>query len=95
MNGKQVFDLQSSTHGFDVCDMDESGNLRTEHKHLNMHIKTARRKDLIPYLVFPYKDSWGFIKITNGMAHRHIGDRIDTYHIKIFDINAVLAGITR
>lgn len=89
LNGKQVFDLQSPTHGFDVCQMDESGDLRTEHKHLNTHIKVARKKNIVPYLMFPYLDSWGFIKITNGLAYRHVGDRIDTYKLKIFNIDNI------
>ncbi len=64
LNGKNVFDIISDTHAIDVTGTDPDGRLIMEHKDLTKHMRVARQKNQIPYLMFCYGKSWRFIKIT-------------------------------
>lgn len=91
LNGKHVFDIVSDTWAIDVTDMDEDGNLRTEHKNLMRHISTASKKGMIPYLMFPYQgNNWGFLKINKDMDYRLKGQKIDTFRLRIRTLEDVL-----
>ena len=83
LNGKHVFDIITPTHAFDVTSMDASGNIRTEHKNMLRHIRTAKKTGKLPYLMFPYKEGWGFIKISGDINDRTVGNKIDTYRVKV------------
>ena len=63
LNGKHVFDILSDTHAFDVCDVDPDGNPNISHKTFARHIATAKRTNKIPYIVFPYGNNYGCIRI--------------------------------
>lgn len=83
LNGKHVFDIESDIYAIDVTSMDSDGNLRTEHKNMLRHIRTAKKTGRLPYLMFPYKGDWGFIKISGDINDRTTGNRIDTYRVKV------------
>jgi len=90
LNGKNVFDLVTPTHAFDVCSMDADGNLISDHKNLLKHLNTAKKTGKIPYLMFPYHDKWGFMKITSRVSNECSGKRINTSYIPIRGIDGVL-----
>ncbi len=83
LNGKSVFDMMNETYLIDVTSMDADGNIRTEHKNMLRHIRTAKKTGRVPYLMFPYKGEWGFIKISGDINDRTTGNRIDTYRVKV------------
>jgi hypothetical protein len=89
LNGKHVFDIVSDTWAIDVCTTDADGDIRSEFKDLTRHIRTAKKKGQKPYLMFPYKDSWGFLNINYRLNERCAGKKINV------DYKAVrmLAGI--
>jgi len=91
LDGKSVFDIISKDFSIDVCDMDDDGDLYTEHKNLLNHIRTANKKGSSPFLMFPYRSSWGFVPVSAKLAQRHKGDRIDTYRLPVWDVKRVLA----
>ena len=64
LNGKNVFDIISDTHAIDIVGADPDGMLILEHKDLLKHMRTAKRKGQVPYLMFCYGNTWRFVKIT-------------------------------
>lgn len=84
LNGKSVFDIVSETIAIDVCSKDDDGDLYTEHKDMMAHLRTSKKNGQVPYLMFPYLKSWGFVKINAGLVHRHKGQRIDTWNLKVY-----------
>jgi len=76
LNGKHVFDIISDTHAIDVTGTDPDGALILEHKDLSKHMRTAKRKGQIPYLMFEYGGSWKLAQITHNLADLVEGKRI-------------------
>lgn len=83
LDGKKVFDIICEDIAIDVVGTDEDANLRTEHKNMLQHIRTAEKKGQIPYLMFKWRGSWGFKKIDGLLIQRHKGEKIDTYKMKV------------
>ena len=78
LNGKHEFDIISSTHAIDVTGTDPDGGLILEHKDLLKHMRVAKTKGQIPYLMFEYAKDFRFVKIT-----RHVNNLIDKKRIRI------------
>lgn len=78
LNGKHEFDIISSTHAIDVTGVDEDGRLILEHKDLLKHMRIAKRKCQIPYLMYQAGGEWRFIKITHTINNSLDGKRVDT-----------------
>lgn len=76
LNGKHVFDIISDTHAIDVVGTDPDGCLVLEHKDLSKHMRTAKRKGQLPYLMFLYSGGWRFFKITPNLSALVEGMRI-------------------
>lgn len=91
LNGKHVFDIVSDAWAIDVCDMDADGNLITEHKNMMRHISTASKKGQIPYLMFPYKHSFGMLRINKDVDYRMKGQRIDTFRLRIKTLEDIIS----
>lgn len=91
LSGKRTFDIITDTLAIDVCSVDPDGNLITRQKSLNGHMCTANKKGQIPYLMFPWRGEWGFLKITAGLHNRHKGERIDTYNLTVKTIDGIVS----
>jgi len=90
LNGKEVFDIQSNVITVDVVSMNPSGNLYTKTKDMNKHIIAAKKLGIVPYLMFKFRDSWGFIKISTKMNNKNRGKDIDIFHMKVKSIYDII-----
>jgi len=81
LNGKHVFDITTDTHAIDIVGTDPDGFLYLDHKDLSKHIKTAKRKGQIPYLMFEYAKEWRFVPITHNLDELVDGKRINPSHL--------------
>jgi len=78
---KHVFDVISDTHAIDIVGTDPDGFLYLDHKDLAKHIKTAKRKGQIPYLMFEHAKEWRFVPITHNLNELVDGKRINPGHL--------------
>lgn len=83
LNGKAVFDIVCEKYAIDVCARDADADLRTEHKDMNRHLTVAKKNGQKPYLMFPHMGAWGLVRIDNNLVHRHRGEKIDTWKMKV------------
>lgn len=77
LNGKNVFDIISETHAFDIVGTDPDGGLVLDHKDLAKHMRTAKRLGQKPYLMFLRAKEWKFIQITPNLNALVEGKRIN------------------
>lgn len=78
LNGKGVFDIISDNdqYAFDVVGIGEDGRCHLDHKDLTEHIRQARAKGHLAYLVMKSDQDWAFIPITYPLNDQVKGKKI-------------------
>lgn len=76
LNGKHEYDIISDSHAIDVAGVEESGRIILDHKNLLKHIRIAKMKCQIPYLMYKSGGDWQFVKITHHVNNLVEGKKI-------------------
>ncbi len=77
LSGKEVFDIVCDKYAIDVVGTDNSGMLNLDHKSLSKHRRTAKVKNYKAYLLFKYGVEWRFVPITQSLADKVEGKKIN------------------
>jgi len=81
LNGKAEFDIVSNKIAIDVVGMSDAGQLHLDHKNLMKHIKIAKIKNQMPYLMYIYGQTWRFIRINRNLNDMVEGKKINYMHL--------------